>query len=341
MAQLATPRQILRDDIVRLNANENPWGPCPEAAEAIYGVVRKGGRYPGAETSAFRTLLAEMEGLRVSSVIPFDGSSAPLHQAVIAFTSPSRPLITADPGYEAVERAAGFMGAEVIRVPLSKTYAHDVKAMIGASPSPGLIYICNPNNPSGTLTPRSDIEFLVRNQPKGSVVLLDEAYGHFHDEGMMADLVAADQNVIILRTFSKLYGMAGLRAGAALGRPDLLAKLNGYSAGALPVTGMAGATASLRASKTLVPERRKLIRDIREDLSSWLVSKKVNFVPSVSNKIMIDVKRPGREVMELMARRGVLIGRVWPAWPTFVRVTIGTQDEMVRFRNELEKVMEI
>ena len=136
---------------------------------------------------------------------------------MLAFTSPSKPFVTADPGYEAGERAAKFIGAKVIRVPLTKSYAHDVKAMAAANPNAGLIYICNPNNPTGTLTPREDIEWLLENKPKGSILLLDEAYIHIAGAPMCSDLVAKDKDIIILRTFSKIYGMAGLRAGAALG----------------------------------------------------------------------------------------------------------------------------
>ncbi len=340
MAQMAAPRiNSLSREVVRLNANESPWGPCPEAAEAIYGSVRRSGCYLGEEANTFRNLQAELEGLKTSHVLPFAGSSAPLHQVVMAFTSPSRPLVTADPGYEAVERAAMRVGAEVIRVPLTKTYAHDAHKMAEASSQSGVIYVCNPNNPTGTLTSRADIEFILKNKPAGSIVLLDEAYGHFHNEDMMSDLVAADQDLIILRSFSKLYGMAGLRAGAAFGRPDLLSRMSVYSAGALPVAGMVGATASLKASRTLVPERRKLVQSIREDLSSWLISKQINFVPSVSNKIMIDVRRPGREMIEAMYRKDILVGRLWPAMPNFVRVTIGTQQEMNLFKKVFAQEM--
>ena len=165
---------------------------------------------------------------------PYAGSSAPLHQAVLGFTSPTKPFVTADPGYEAPERAAQFIGAKVIRIPLTKTYAHDVKKMAAASPDAGLIYICNPNNPTGTLTPKADIEWLVANKPKGSVLLLDEAYIHIAGAPMCSDLVAQDKDIVILRTFSKIYGMAGLRAGAAIGRPDLLEKIRPWTSGALP-----------------------------------------------------------------------------------------------------------
>jgi histidinol-phosphate aminotransferase len=279
-----------------------------------------------------------MEGLKANYVHPYAGSSAPLHQAVLAFTGPTKPFVTADPGYEAGERAARFIGAKVISVPLTKSYAHDVKAMAAASPDAGLIYICNPNNPTGTLTPREDIEWLVENKPKGSILLLDEAYIHIAGAQPGSDFVAKDKDVIILRTFSKIYGMAGLRAGAAFGRPDLLQKIQPYSAGALPVTGMVAATASLK-SKTLVPERRKIIGDVRTDVLAFLDKHKFKYVPSVSNKFMVDVGKPGGQVIEALRKEKIYVGRVWPSWPNHVRVSVGTQDEMDKFKTAFLKVM--
>ncbi len=341
LAQLSALRGPIPADAVKINANENPLGPCPEAAEAIYSVVKKGGRYLYEETFAFNKVQADLEGLKPNYVVPFAGSSAPLHQSVMAFTSPERPLVMGDPGYEAAGRAADYVGAKVIKVPLAKDFSHDVKAMVKAAPNAGVIYICNPNNPTGTLTSRADIEYVLANKPAGSILLLDEAYIHLTGTTAGSDLVAADKDIIILRTFSKLYGMAGLRAGAAFGRPDLLSKITGFSAGALPVTGMVGAMTSLKVSDKLVPERRKLIGGTREDVQSWLVSKNISFVPSQSNKIMIDTKRPGQEVIQAMFKEKVLIGRVWPAWPTHVRVSIGTPEEMAKFKTAFAKVMAV
>jgi histidinol-phosphate aminotransferase len=338
MAQLSMIKGPMPTDAVKINANENPLGPCPEAADAMYGVIQKGSRYLYEETFGFQETLASQEGLKPNYVQPYAGSSAPLHQAVLAFTSPTKSFVTADPGYEAGERAAKFIGSKVVRVPLTKTYAHDVVAMAKADPNAGLIYLCNPNNPTGTLTPRADIEYLLANKPAGSILLIDEAYIHLSGAPMASDLVAADKDVIILRTFSKLYGMAGLRAGAALGRPDLLAKIMPYSAGALPVTGMIGANASLKV-KDLVPKRRKIIADVREDVFAFLVKNNFTFVPSVSNKFMVDVGRPGGEVIEAMRKQKIYIGRVWPSWPTYVRVSVGTQDEMNKFKSAFLNVM--
>ncbi|HUK16665.1 MAG TPA: pyridoxal phosphate-dependent aminotransferase [Bryobacteraceae bacterium] len=339
MAQLSAVRGI-PPDAVKIDANENPLGPCNEAAEAVHSMVSKGGRYMYEETFAMGELLAEQEGVKADYVKPFAGSSAPLHQAVLAFTSPDRPFVTCDPGYEAGERAAEFIGAKVMRVPLLKNraYAHDVKGMAAASPKAGLIYICNPNNPSGTLTPKEDIEWLVENKPTGAIVMIDEAYIHIAGAPMMSYLVARDKDVVILRTFSKIYGMAGLRAGAAIARPDLLRKLSNYSSGALPITAMAAATASLKA-KSVVPERRKIMGDTRNDLMAFLDKHNFKYVPSSSNCIMIEVGRPGGQVQVAMRQEKVYIGRVWKSWPTHVRVTIGTPEEMAKFKTAFLKVM--
>jgi hypothetical protein len=186
---------------------------------------------------------------------------------------------------------------------------------------------------------KEDIEWLVANKPAGSVVLLDEAYIHLSHSAVRATyLVAQDKDLIILRTFSKLYGMAGIRAGAALGRPDLVEKLRAYGSGPLPVAGMAGATASLKAAN-VVAERRKVIRDTREDVFGWLDRKNFAFVPSETNCFMIDTKRPGQEVIRALADEKVYIGRVWPVWPTHVRVSVGTREEMAKFKEAFGKVM--
>ena len=338
LAQLSA-RGDMPPDAIKINANENPLGPCPEAAEAIYGVIKKGGRYMYEETFGMAKTLADQEGVKPSYVQPYAGSSAPLHQAVMAFCTKDRPFVVADPGYEAGARAAKFIGAGVVEVPLRKSdYAHDVKAMVAASPTAGLIYICNPNNPSGSITPKADIDWLIANKPAGSIVMLDEAYIHLSNEPFGSQYVAQDKDVVILRTFSKLYGMAGLRAGAAIARPDLLEKISPFSAGALPVTGMIGANTSLKV-KGLVAERRKIIKDNREDTLAFLDKKGYKYVPSVSNKFMVDVRMPGREFAKNMEDQKVYVGRVWKSWPTYVRVSVGTREEMAAFQKAFTTVM--
>ncbi len=330
----------LPPDAVKINSNENPLGPCPEAIEAIAKVVARGGRYEYDLTDTFVKTLADGEQLETEYVLPFAGSSDPLHRAVLAFISKEKPFVMADPGYEAGARAAQFVGAKVIKVPLTKTYAHDVKAMVEAAKATkaGIIYLCNPNNPTGTVTPRADIEYVLANKPDDTLLLLDEAYIHLSDEIVGSDYVSMDKDLIILRTFSKLYGMAGLRAGAALGRPDLLKKIQNYGAGAMPITGMVGATASLKV-KTLIADRRKIIKDVREDVFSFLEKNNIGFVPSVSNCFMLDTKRPAKQFVKAMAKEKVFVGRVWPAMPMHARISVGTREEMAKFKTALVKVI--
>jgi histidinol-phosphate/aromatic aminotransferase/cobyric acid decarboxylase-like protein len=223
---------------------------------------------------------------------------------------------------------------------LTKDYAHDVKAMAAASPDAGLIYVCNPNNPTGTLTSQEDIAWLVANKPKGAVVMIDEAYTHITPTAPFnTAMVAAGKDVVILRTFSKIYGMAGLRAGAAIARRDLTDKIYSYCMnGMLPITSMAAAQASLN-DPNLVPERRKKIGDVRNDVFSFLDKHNFRFVPSVSNCFMVDVKRPGGQVVSALAKEKVIVGRVWRSWPTCVRVTVGLPEEMEKFKAAFLKVM--
>ncbi len=338
LAQLSRVRNI-PPDAVKIDANENPLGPCPEAADAIHNVIKKGGRYEYDLTDELRTTLAEQEGVKPEYVEAYAGSSAPLHQSVLAYCSKDRAFVAADPGYEAGGRAAHFIGANTVLVPLRKpNYDHDVKAMLAAAPNAGLYYIGNPNNPTGTLTSRADMEWLVANKPAGSMVMIDEAYTHISPNAVKCtDLVAQDKDVIVLRTFSKLYGMAGLRAGAIIARPDIIEKVKGFSAGMMPITGMVGATASLRV-KTLVEYRRKLMGDVRNETFDYLTKKNVEFIPSESNCFMLNAKRPGKEFWADMTKEKVYIGRTWKVWPTWVRVTVGTHDEMKKFQEAFDKV---
>jgi histidinol-phosphate aminotransferase len=329
-------------DAVRIGGNENPVGPCPAAIEAAAKIIPHLNRYqPTNEIAEFKETVAGLEGLSPQNVIPWAGSSDPLHRATLAFTSPAHSLVMGDPGYEAAGRTADFVGTKVVRVPLRKDFSHDVRAMVAADPNAGMYYICNPNNPSGTITSREDIEWLLNNKPKGSVLLLDEAYIHFSNAEKGSPWVAAGKDLIILRTFSKAYGMAGMRLGMTLGRPDLLEKIMPYGASAtdfVPITALVAGTASLKVS-TLMPERKKLVADVREQTFDFLEKHKFSYIPSQTNFFMLEVNRPGREVMQAMTKENVYIGRTWSAWPTKVRVTVGSSTDMRQFQSALLKVM--
>ena len=327
---------------IHIDANENPLGPSEAARQAMIEIVPRGGRYLMPMQEEIEEIFAKQEGLEPDSVMAFAGSSEPLHYTVLSFTSKSKPLVVADPGYEAPTWAAQIVGAPVIKVPLADPKGeatHDIKAMIAAASTPGVIYICNPNNPTGTTTPRADIEWAVANAPKGSILLIDEAYIHLSGVPSALNFVKEGKDVVVLRTFSKLYGMAGIRMGFAVGRPDLLKQISTHGGfNALPITALAAAKASLLDDE-LVLKRRKIIGDVRVDTLDWLKSKGYACTPSVSNCFMLDVQRPGKEVLAGMAAKDIYIGRIWPAWPTQVRITVGTHDEMLAFRKAFEEVM--
>jgi len=326
---------------IHIDANENPLGPSEPARAALAAMIPMGGRYEFPIQLELMEIFAKQEGLDPESVMAYAGSGEPLQYTVLAFTSKDRPLVTADVTFEAPWWAAASNGAQTIKVPLADpkgAATHDPKALLAASANPGVIYICNPNNPTGTITPRKDIEAIVAGAPKDTVILIDEAYIHLSDATPCLDMVKDGKNVIVLRTFSKLYGMAGLRLGFAIGRPDLIKKLNYFGQNSLPVTTIAAAKASL-IDTSLVSTRKKIIGDIREDNLAWLKSNNFEFTPSQSNCYMVDVKRPGKEVIAAMAKKDIYIGRAWEAWPTHVRITVGTKAEMEAFQKAFKEVM--
>lgn len=329
------------DKGIHIDANENPLGPSETARKAMVDIVPRGGRYLLNLEEDLAETFAKQEDLSPDNIRVYAGSSEPLHYAVLAFTSKDRPLVIADPGYEAPMWAANGVGTPILKVPLADpkgAAAHDIPAMLAASNNPGVIYICNPNNPTGTCTPRAEVERAVANAPKGTVLLIDEAYIHLCDEPRSLDFVKEGKDVIVLRTFSKLYGMAGIRMGFAIGRPDLLEKLDVYGRNMLPIMAMVAAKASL-TDPGLVPTRKKIIGDTRNETLAWLKNNGFAVTPSASNCFMVDTRRPGKEVQAALAAKDMYVGRIWPAWPTQLRITVGTSAEMMSFRKAFAEVM--
>lgn len=332
-------------DMVVISSNENPLGPAPVTLDAIAKTAGLGNRYHFEITMQTVSTINDLFGLKRGYVGLFPGSGGPLDLALISNIGPDKPLVYADPSYEQGPRAAEVMKAPRFPVRLTPAFAHDVKAMAAATPNAGAYYIVNPNNPTGTMTPKEDIVWLLKNKAPGSVVIVDEAYHHFSSDESCIDLVAQDQDIIVTRTFSKIYGMAGLRAGIAFARPDLLARFSqavpiARSLASISITSAAGARAAL-LDKDLVPLRRKINADNREASLEFLTKHGYTIIPgSQANFFMVDVKRPGGEFASLMREENVAVGRTWAAMPTFVRVTVGTKDEMAKFQAAFVKCMD-
>jgi histidinol-phosphate aminotransferase len=328
---------------VRIGANECWTGPLAPGQAAAAAIISSSNRYaPKDQRGDFIRAVMQVEKVPFDHVAPWPGSSDPLSRSVVTFCSPARGLVTADPTFELAGRTAEWLGIAVKRVPLKPDYTHDVKAMLAADPNAGLFYICTPNNPTGTVTPLADIEWLVANKPTGSLVVIDEAYTHFAGVPTASYLAAADKDVIVVRTFSKIFGMAGMRMGYVMTRPEIIAKMmrydGGMQSGALPMPSLACATASLTAAE-LIAERRNQMRQARDMTLAHLKKRKVTVVRTDANMFMIDWhSKRAPEMQAAFRTQSVEIGRSWPIWPTVSRVTVGSMSDMEAFCAALDKV---
>lgn len=322
---------------VQINFNESPWGPCPAARKAMQDGIAQSGRYPYKAQYRLIDLFAEQQGLQADQVQVFCGSKLALQHAVMAFTGP-RSLVLAEPSYEAPSDAAHARGTAVRAVALNPQHAHDVDAMLGADSNPGMIYLCNPNNPTGTLTPRRDIERLLSHKPAGSVVVVDEAYIHFSDAQSCVDLVKEHPELLVLQTFSKLYGMAGARLGLAIGQAPLLQKLEVYDGdNVAPAATLLAGLASLQDPQ-VAPQRKRDNARLRDHTIAWLGERGWRCTASQTNCFMIDLRGPAQPVVERLAQEQELVGRVWTSWPNWMRVSVGDEADMRRFREAFAKV---
>lgn len=326
---------------VRIDANECWVGPFDPAVKAAGAAVVAGNRYTGPERDAFLKAVSSVENVPATHVMPWPGSSDPLARVIVSFCSPERGLVIADPTFELAGSVASWLKVKVSKAPLTKDYAHDVRAMLAADPNAGVYYICTPNNPTGTLTGLPDVEWLVANKPEGSIVLLDEAYIHFSEAPSGAYLAAQGKDVIVLRTFSKLFGMAGMRMGLTIAKPAFGAKLMRYdgmmASYALPNPSLVAATTSLLQAD-LIKARRAEMAAARASSFAVLDERGVPYIPSQANMFMVDWGKPAKEVQKAFAGEGVAIGRSWPIWPNRSRVTVGSMEEMHAFNAAVIKL---
>jgi histidinol-phosphate aminotransferase len=333
----------LPKDMVWLNANENPAGPPEVSQAAMREVLASSGRYHYQEFREIYAAIAASENLSPAQIVTGAGSSEVLHFAVEAFTSPTRPLISVAPAYEGPIELARALGRPVVLTPLREDYTADVRKMAeeAAKARGGLIYLCNPNNPTSTFTTGADLDWLVKNLPPDTTLLVDEAYIHF---GESPDLKSAlpyvqgGAEVIVTRTFSKIYGMAALRVGFAAARPDIIARLARLRMNVFSIVSARAVVAALGQKETLLRERKASLARTRREVCAWLRERQVPFIEPHGNFVMIDTGRGAREFIEAMPRLGVAPGRLFPPLDRMLRVTIGTDEEMAKFRDVFWKV---
>ncbi len=330
---------------VRIGSNECWTGPLPAGAAAAMKIVTEGNRYePNGEHEQLFAAVSAVEGLPATHIKAWPGSSDPLNRAAVTFASPTRGIVTADPTYEQIWRTAAWIGAKVTKAPLGPQYQHDVKAMLAADPNAGLYYVCSPNNPTGTLTPIADIMWLAENKPKDAVLIVDEAYIHFADAPNAAKLVASRDDVLVMRTFSKLFGMAGMRLGLTFAAPSLHEKMMRYDGfqvtNMLPMTAVACGTASIPLAADIKARRDEMIA-VRGKTIAHLQNRGLKVLPgSHANMFMTEWKgKAPKEMMAALLAQNVQIGRSWSAYPTMSRVTVGSAADMEKFRIAVDKVL--
>jgi histidinol-phosphate aminotransferase len=332
-------------DMVWLNANENPAGPPEVSLAAMRDALPTSGRYHFQEFREIDAAIARSEDLQPEQILTGAGSSEVLHLVIDAFTSPTRPLIAPNPTFEGPLEVARGMGRPVVQTGLRPDYSVDVQQLAEAvgKARGGLIYLCNPNNPTSAITAKKDLQWLVANLPADTALVVDEAYIQF---GETPELESAlpyarqGKDVIVTRTFSKIYGMAGLRVGFAAARPEIIRRLSPLRMGVISIVSARGVVAALAARQTILEERRASLARTRRELCAWLRERNLKFIEPHANFIMIDAGRNAREFVNTMPRMGVAPGRPFPPLDNLLRVTIGTDAEMARFRDVFWKVFQ-
>ena len=318
---------------IRLSANENPYGPSPGALDAMREAFAKAWRYPDEAQEALVETIAKSHSVAPNQVLLGDGSSEILKLSAAAFSGPARKLVMAAPTFEAIGAAARPAGAEVVNIPLDAAYGHDIVRM-GAVAGAGLIYICNPNNPTGSITPKAALRGLLTSTPSTTAILVDEAYFHYAMSGdyeSVIPLIATHPNLIVARTFSKIYGMAGLRCGYAISSRETIKLLNAQQAwDSMNIIAIAAAQASLGDAHHVI-EGRKRNAATKADVVTALKKLGYEIIPSETNFFMIDVRRDVRPLLAGMRTHGVHVGRLFPAMPHHMRVTVGKPEQMAAF----------
>jgi histidinol-phosphate aminotransferase len=320
--------------VVRLSANENPYGPSAKAHEAMKNAHGVYNRYPDEANNLLINKIAKINNINRDQVVLGDGSSEILKLCAETFTGPTQgKLVVADPTFEAILEYSKACGADVVKVPLTGSYTHDL-AKMGASSQKGLVYICNPNNPTASITPKNDIRDFIAKTSPDTMILVDEAYFHYADSPdyeSVIPLVKDHPNLIVARTFSKIYGMAGLRCGYCVAQPDTIKRMHGFQMwDSVNIMALTAASASLDDADQ-VNNGRKMNSDAKSYTLTELGKMGYKSIPSQANFIMFDCRKPVVPIIKAMKEKDVAVGRLFPAYPNHMRLTIGKQNEMESF----------
>ena len=328
--------------IVRLSANENPYGPSPNALKAMTNSFGLSCRYPDEHNNVLIDKVAKLNGVDHEQILLGDGSGEILKLCAETFTGKEGgTLVAADPTFEAILNNAKANGAEVVKVPLNSTFAHDLPKMHAATKS-GLIYICNPNNPTASITPKDELRDFIAKTPRETMILVDEAYFHYADSPdyeSVIPLVKEHPNLVVSRTFSKIYGMAGLRCGYCVAQKEAIDRMRSNQMwDSVNIMALAAASASLDDTDQ-VPNGQRLNSETKTFVISELQRMGHKTIPSQANFIMFDCKKPVVPLIKTLKERSVHVGRLFPALPNHMRLTIGKKSEMEIFLETFRELM--
>ena len=337
------PRASTPGGPILLNANENAYGMFPSVEKAAVEGLRVANRYPFRIYNDVIERIAAYNKVSSKQVLLGNGSTEVLAMASRAFTGAGRKLIAAVPTFESSLAYSRDRGAPVVEIPLTASYAHDLDAMLArAGSDTGLVYICNPNNPTASLTPRRDIEAFLRQLPADTYVLIDEAYHHFATDSpdyvSFLDKPVDDPRVIVARTFSKIYGMAGLRLGYSVATEKTTKLLQAWQ---LQDNGnMIALHAGLAALADDTAMRAGVARNVadRKEFMRQAALRSLHTIPSYANFAMVETGRPVRQVIRHFHSDNIAVGRPFPRMENFLRVSFSRPDDMAAFWQTWDKL---
>jgi len=322
--------------IIRLDLNENPYGCANSVLEAIKTAAPEANRYPRMEDALLRERLCRLHSVKPSQIVLGSGSVEVLQSAVSALLTPRNNVVVPYPTYDAVASQAKLLGAEVREVRLAPSWSHDLNAMRArVDEQTRLVYICNPNSPTSSITPRKEIDAFLASLPGNVSVLIDEAYYHYvNPSGFYSSYIeepSRNRRVIVVRTFSSLYGLAGMRVGYAVASPEVAsliqARLTPHGVGSLAARAALAALDDDAWVQTCVRKNA----DERQEFLNQANARMLKSIDPNGNFAMLNVMSPAEGVIEHYAKNGVFLAPKFPPLDKYVRVSFGTPEEMKRF----------
>ena len=329
--------------IAHLSSNENCWGPPESVMKAMNNAWKYSNRY-GYPDGNLVGEIAKHHGVKTENILLGAGSGEILDVVGTTYLLGGKKVLGVEPSYGSVYQHATSIKTEAIKLPLNKDYTQNIPAMIKAAHARqseiGLVYLCNPNNPTGIVVTKDEVKELLDGLPKGMPVLIDEAYHHFVDDPRYATsvpYVIEGRPVIIARTFSKIAALAGMRLGYAVAPAEMIEKMRPYSMGSINALVKWGGVASLKDTAAQAEVKKKVI-DLRKKTTSELAAYGYQSLPSETNFFMVEIGREIQPVIQEFAAKKVAVGRPFPPMTKHMRVSIGTAEEMARFMTAFKEI---